>query len=585
MSILNKDKINEYREIFITIIKWLNLYLHQILDVIGQMPQMIGRSIILMLTFVIFVLQFIRSILIATPKFIWLRLIDSKKVLIVIINSIPRITNWVLSIGFAVIGLMLSVSFLKIGLIFIMVAIFICPYMNDFFGKAISVSNKVVIILLGLVGSIISLNYESNQTRFLVGFLIETTWLDEDKKEDLKKLKEYIAIDKQKQVEQAYLAQREQQLVEIETLYNNGFYQQAIFLGTPYVTFEPEIRNLVDKSRQIQKTQQIETALEEVPQLMRVGQYQEAYQLAKPLYLDVPELQSYVARAKQKLDKDVNKLSSWYQKGQYKKIVDKASPFTEIDCRIRKIVNKAKKSEDSKAERRRFRKALRTADNFLKKRKYQEAIDFILQSEYVKHPRMQRRIKRAITRNIKYLTKRRKYIEAIQFGSQSVLADNKTVIKLIKKAKYKQKKAEEKKILARLRNIPAEYLEANIREYSHLVNLFPNNRKYKNKLDNYKRRLVAMRKQPPKLITKDMFGDQWPFTVSEGELECLPPALVTFKVNGIIYAVNSLASSRGYQSINRIWKTDPNRLNEAGFPAKVDILPVVHTGLSLCNPN
>lgn len=585
MSILNKDKLKQFRYLFITSIRWLNLYLHQILNVIEQMPQMIYRSIILMLTFVIFMFQLLFRIIIATPKFIWLYLKYSKKLLIAIINSIPRITNWVFTIGFAVIGLMLSVSFLKIGLIFIMIAIFISPYMNDFFGKAISVSNKVVIILLGLVGSIISLNYESNQTRFLVGFLIETAWLDEDKQEDLKKLKEYIAIDKQRQLEQAYLAQREQQLVEIETLYNNGFYQQAIFLGTPYVKFEPEIRNLVDKSRQIQKTQQIETALEEVPQLMRVGQYQEAYQLAKPLYLEVPELQSYVARAKQKLDKDVDKLSSWYQKAQYKKIVDKASPYTEIDCRIRKMVNKAKKSEESKEERRRFRKALRTVNNYIKKRKYQEAIDFILQSEYVKHPRMQRRIKRAITKNIKYLTKRRKYIKAIQFGSQSILADDKAVVKLIKKAKYQQKKVEEKKILARLRNIPAEYLEANIREYSHLVNLFPDSRKYQKKLDNYKRRLVAMRKQPPKLITKDMFGDQWPFTVPKGELECLPPALITFKVNGIIYAVNALASARGYQSINRIWKTDPNRLNEAGFPAKVDILPVVHTGLALCNPN
>jgi hypothetical protein len=585
MSILNKDKINEYRDISINILKWLYLYLHKTLNIIENIPPMIGKSIILMLTLSIFALQFFFRSLLVAPKYLWLGLIYSKNILIVVINSIPRIANWLITIGFAVIGLTLYVSFMKIGLIFIMIAIFISPYMNDFFGKAITASNKVVIILLGLTGSIISLNYESDETRFLVGFLIETTWLDEDKKEDLKKLKEYIAIDKQRQVEEAYLARREQQLVEIETLYNNGFYQEAIFVGTPYITFEPEIRNLVDKSRQIQKTQQIETALEEVPQLMRVGQYQEAYQLAKPLYLEAPELQNYVVTAKEKLDKDVDKLSSWYQRGKYKQIVDKASAYTEIDCRIRKIVNKAKKSEDSKAERRRFRKALKTADNFIKKRKYQDAIDFILNSEYVKHSRMQKRIQRAITKNMKYLIKRRKYIEAIQFGSQSVLADDKKVVKLIKKAKYRQKKIEEKKILARLRNIPDDYLEANIREYSHLVNLFPNNRKYKNKLDNYKRRLVAMRKQPPKLITKDMFGDQWPFTVSEGELECLPPALVTFKVNGIIYAVNSLASSRGYQSINRIWKTDPNRLNEAGFPAKADISPIVHTGLALCNPN
>lgn len=585
MNIFYKLKFNQIINIFSIFLKWLNLYLHKTLNIIEHMPQMIGRSMILMFTLIIFVVQFIIRILISTPRFIWLCLIYSKKVLIVIINVIPRIANWVVSIGFAVIGLMLSVTFFKIGLIFIMIAIFISPYMNDFFGKSMSISNKFVIILLGLVGSIISLNYESNQTKFLVGFLIETTWLDENKKEDLNKLKEYIDIDKEKQVEKAYLAKGEQQLVEIETLYNNGFYQEAIFLGTPYIKFEPKIRNLVEKARQIQTTQQIETALEEVPQLMRVGQYQEAYQLAKPLYLEVPELQRYVTIAKEKLDKDVEKLSSWYRKGQYEKIIDEGSAYVEIDCRIRKIVNKAKKSDSKKAERRRFNKALKTVDNYIKKRQYQEAIDFIIQSEYAKDPKMQRRIKRAILRNMKYLIKRRKYIEAIQFGSQSVLADDKEIVELIKKAKYKQKKAEEKKILARLRNIPADYLEANIREYSNLVNLFPNNRKYQDKLDDYKRRLLAMRKQPPKLITKDMFGDQWPFTVPQGELECLPPALVTFKVNGITYAVNSLASSRGYQNIDRIWKNDPNRLNEAGFPAKFDISPIVHSGLELCNPH
>jgi hypothetical protein len=55
-------------------------------------------------------------------------------------------------------------------------------------------------------------------------------------------------------------------------------------------------------------------------------------------------------------------------------------------------------------------------------------------------------------------------------------------------------------------------------------------------------------------VTQQEFGDQWPFTVSEGTLACYQNA-VTFKTTtGLIYGLNGTAKSRQYPGPEVIWR-------------------------------
>lgn len=78
-------------------------------------------------------------------------------------------------------------------------------------------------------------------------------------------------------------------------------------------------------------------------------------------------------------------------------------------------------------------------------------------------------------------------------------------------------------------------------------------------------------------ISKQEMGEDYPFTVSEGELTCRNKT-VLFTADGETYAVNSTArSSRRYKPIDEIWAEDPN---DEG--AKIDLDKVIEMGLELC---
>lgn len=71
-------------------------------------------------------------------------------------------------------------------------------------------------------------------------------------------------------------------------------------------------------------------------------------------------------------------------------------------------------------------------------------------------------------------------------------------------------------------------------------------------------------------------GEDWPFTLERGTLACAADA-VTFSANGMKYAVNGFASSRGYADIGPIWR------NNASIPGtKINIGSVLDSGLKLC---
>lgn len=79
-------------------------------------------------------------------------------------------------------------------------------------------------------------------------------------------------------------------------------------------------------------------------------------------------------------------------------------------------------------------------------------------------------------------------------------------------------------------------------------------------------------------ISRDDFGDDWPFTVDEGILACVGVSEVVFKAGGKTYAVNGMAVGTGkYAEVEEIWADNPS------IPGtKKNIGPIIDRGLELC---
>ncbi len=77
-------------------------------------------------------------------------------------------------------------------------------------------------------------------------------------------------------------------------------------------------------------------------------------------------------------------------------------------------------------------------------------------------------------------------------------------------------------------------------------------------------------------ISRDDYGDAWPFTVEEGVLACVD-LKHTFTADGTTYALNGMAIQAGYPEIDEIWLDDP------AIPgAKVSISPFNSLASELC---
>jgi hypothetical protein len=67
----------------------------------------------------------------------------------------------------------------------------------------------------------------------------------------------------------------------------------------------------------------------------------------------------------------------------------------------------------------------------------------------------------------------------------------------------------------------------------------------------------------------------------------MPPGIITFKTRNKTYAINGLASSRGYKDIDEIWKDDPRKQgmeHSGNLITKVDLGAIISKGLELCTP-
>jgi hypothetical protein len=88
---------------------------------------------------------------------------------------------------------------------------------------------------------------------------------------------------------------------------------------------------------------------------------------------------------------------------------------------------------------------------------------------------------------------------------------------------------------------------------------------------------------PPGMLRQADFGEKWPLTVAEGQIECRNATKsgfgeVVFTANGTTYAVNGIAMQTDrYADIKAIWRDDPSVQG-----LKIDISPVLNRGLELC---
>ena len=79
-------------------------------------------------------------------------------------------------------------------------------------------------------------------------------------------------------------------------------------------------------------------------------------------------------------------------------------------------------------------------------------------------------------------------------------------------------------------------------------------------------------------VTREEYGDDWPFTVDSGRLECWRGPSAVFVTGGNVYQLNGMASQMGHASIDPIWRDSPS------IPGtKVSLGPMIQRALKLCD--
>lgn len=79
------------------------------------------------------------------------------------------------------------------------------------------------------------------------------------------------------------------------------------------------------------------------------------------------------------------------------------------------------------------------------------------------------------------------------------------------------------------------------------------------------------------LVTRETMGESWPLIVDQARVECLDGRVAVVHVNGITYALNGTAKSRGYPAVDPIWRADPSLPG-----SKINIGPLIEIALKQC---
>jgi len=78
-------------------------------------------------------------------------------------------------------------------------------------------------------------------------------------------------------------------------------------------------------------------------------------------------------------------------------------------------------------------------------------------------------------------------------------------------------------------------------------------------------------------VSQAEYGAAWPFTVTSGYVDCVPPQSAVFRTGSSAYALNGMAKSRGFPDVRPIWRDNPS------LPGtKINIGPMIDLALQQC---
>jgi len=83
-------------------------------------------------------------------------------------------------------------------------------------------------------------------------------------------------------------------------------------------------------------------------------------------------------------------------------------------------------------------------------------------------------------------------------------------------------------------------------------------------------------------VTRQQFGDEWPFAVREATIECRPDNVILLTTGQRTYGLNGTAMDAGYDSIrySSIWLDDPSY--EPGSGIKISLSPLIRWAVDFC---
>ncbi len=83
-------------------------------------------------------------------------------------------------------------------------------------------------------------------------------------------------------------------------------------------------------------------------------------------------------------------------------------------------------------------------------------------------------------------------------------------------------------------------------------------------------------------VSRAEYGERWPLTIAEAELDCVQPAAVILRSGPDIYALNGTAeATRKYKPIEPLLLPNP-KPDQAKLGRRASLEPLVDAGLRLC---
>ena len=537
------------------------------------------------------------------------------------LEKIRRAMNWFFVSLFIFLGMVLTMTILPKGWVFVAVALLISPWTSDlikkYFGIKFTYSDKIIIVLFGIVILVTSIiRSDDEQIRLIIASIFLSQESDEQFNAFLKMQQENENVSAKKK---GFLEIRSKQIVQLETLFKSGNYPEVVRQGLPYVGLDNKIKNLVESASEKIEQAQFDQALRLAPGLIKEGKFVEAYSLVGKLdkmvkkELDegktafweyglneflssmvnegqnTPDLELGMSQTK-RLIKQSRELmeqgkfrDAHYVASKIQNVPELEDIAKQAKAKLEEEVAKLNTIKDlielTKTKREEELSKLRS---LYEKGKYENLIamgmpysEFDCKIKQLVSAAEKAQVRKTELEQVKKALKEvDKLLKDHQFRRAYEIAKDfkePDLQELAHQAKNELDRMTEKKILAKLQKLPSHQVEQIFEEYAKLVALFPENNEYKGKLAYYRKRLTQEHKIH--LITQEQYGEKWPFTIAQAKLDCTASGVVTVWVNEKTYAMDDASHPQGYSKIGEILK------------GGADPLPIFNKGRSLCKDN